>query len=237
MTPLGPSSGASTPLARKSWIASMRRHPIARASAAGSRECTMSVCKPALHPASALREPRGRRGRRLLVGRGGERVDREAEPRDAQPEVGVPRHVPRVPAADRAQDVGAKMVGRAAEQEAARAGRRGRIDDVEQDGVFDGLQRGQPTVVGIVDRRRAWRHASVAGAAANRSAASRSCSGSGSVLRIKDRHQRAARRAEPDVERARLGARRARRRDDESHSARAGSARARPRPSPRRPLR
>src|ERR1700732_639140 len=107
---------------------------------------------PALGPAPPLPQPSIDERRRLFLRARRQNTDAIAETGEAKTEIGILGHVPGIPAADLAQNPGAKMVGRAAERQwQAKPGEAGG-QDIEQNGVFDREQPGQPGILDIVDR-------------------------------------------------------------------------------------
>jgi hypothetical protein len=106
------------------------------------------------------------------------------------------------------------MVGGAAERDRQVERGETRIDQVEQRRVFDGEHRADPRIGGVVDRQRRLQAIDFRiGGEARRGEPQ--LIGVGFVLGVIDDDQRAARRRQRDVERARLGRRQAGRGDDD----------------------
>lgn len=163
--------------------------------------------QPTLEPARALPEPgAGARGRFLVGGRIDD-AGEVAEPREPHAEIGVFRHVERIPPADRAQHVGAKMVGSAAQRQRQPKVRECRQEDVEQPRIFGGEMPGQPVVTHIVDREPRLHAGKLPAAPAIGGKGKPQLIGLRLVLGVVHHEITAAREGQRRLQRLRLGAR------------------------------
>ena len=168
---------------------------------------------PSLLPAHALPEPVGELVRRFLAGVGLEAPDLVAVAREAYAEIGVLGHVPFVPPAGADQRIEAKMVGRAAKRNRQVERAQARIDQIEQDRIFDRKHRREPGVAGVADgepRLKAVDVWLVCKARGREPELARRRL----VLGVIDGEAIASGRRKREIERARLGRRLSRRRDD-----------------------
>src|SRR5271154_6638558 len=107
--------------------------------------------QPALLPANTLPKPVLQVVRRLSRCVGRQSADPRAKSRQAEAEIRVLRHVPRVPTADPTQGPRSKMI-RAAPQRYRQVERRqSGVHEIEQDSIFDCEQRAQPVIRRVMD--------------------------------------------------------------------------------------
>ena len=97
---------------------------------------------PALRPAAALRQPGIEPGWCLFLRARWQNADMEAEAGETKAEIGIFGHVPGIPAADFAQNPGAKMIGRPAERQRQAKLSKARVQHIEQNGILNGEEPG-----------------------------------------------------------------------------------------------
>ena len=170
---------------------------------------------PALGPAPPLPEPSIDERRRFFLRAGGQNTDAIAETGEAKTEVGILGHVPGIPATDLAQNLGAEMVGGAAERQRQAKSSEAWVQDIEQNRVFDREQPGQPGILDIVDREPRLQAGELAGGTQKTFRRLAQLARSRGVLGIEYDKEFAAHQRQGNVERARFGPRPAHGRDDD----------------------
>jgi len=104
---------------------------------------------PAFHPARALRHPGPHGERRFLERAAGDHFGTQAATRQPDAQIGILRHVERVPAADFAQDLRPEVVAGAAQRYRQPPARQGWEQPPEQPRIFAGKQCRQRVLAGI----------------------------------------------------------------------------------------
>ena len=107
------------------------------------------------------------------------------------------------------------MVGRAAERERQAKPGKARVQNIEENGIFNGKQPGQPEILDIVDRKPRLKAGKFARRPQEPFRRLPQLARGGRVFGIEDDQEFATRQRKRDVQRARLCSRPARRRDDD----------------------